>query len=220
LWRPIATSVSPYDFDRWMTLGYDWIQDTAQIARDVTADGILARYGVTITAVDSYTCFEPPPISPPVAVTEYYNRLTDHYFMSSTPQENAFIDSGGAGNGWARTGESFTTTAATSCDGKVPVFRFYSAASNSHFFTASPVECGLLRNLDPGWQYEAVKFGAFGAFAAVNGACAAGRQPVYRLYNNRAAQRDSNHRHVTRLDLYAQMQARGWIGEGVAMCIP
>ena len=221
LWRPKAAWVSPYSFDRWMTLTYDWIEDTAQIARDITADGILARYGVAITSVDSYAgCFATSPPPSAVFVTEYYNRLTDHYFMSSSTAENSFIDSGSAREGWMRTGESFVATVANSCYGAVPVFRFYGASNNSHFFTASPVECGLLRNLDPGWQYEAAKFGAFGAYPAVNGACPDGRHPVYRLYNNRAAQHDSNHRHVTRLDLYIQMQARGWIGEGVAFCVP
>lgn len=221
LWRPALGYVSPYAFDPWVLLTYDWIDDTAQIAREVQASGVLSRYGVTGVTVETNTiCFSPPPPPPVVVVTEYHNAATDHYFMSSSAGENAFIDSGGAGPSWSRTGESFTTTIASACYGTLPVFRFYGTANNSHFFTVSPVECGLLRNRDPGWQYESRTNGAFGAAAPVNGACAAGLRPVYRLFNNRAAQRDSNHRHVTRSDLYALMQARGWIGEGVAMCIP
>jgi len=53
-----------------------------------------------------------------------------------------------------------------------------------------------------------------------DGACPARTVTVYRLYNNRAQAMDSNHRYVVRPELYAQMMARGWIGEGVAMCLP
>jgi uncharacterized delta-60 repeat protein len=40
-------------------------------------------------------------------VVEFYNGLLDHYFVSADPNEAAAIDSGAAGPGWARTGQSF-----------------------------------------------------------------------------------------------------------------
>jgi hypothetical protein len=150
-----------------------------------------------------------------VTLTEYRNRLLDHYFLSSSEDENRAIDSGAAGPGWERTGESFQSSVPDSYYRAKRVFRFYNPGARSHFFTADPAECGALRNRDPGWRFEG---DAFGASLPVDGICAAGTQPVYRLYNGRWASNDSNHRYVTRVDLYQSMQSQGWSGEGVAMC--
>jgi serine protease len=40
-----------------------------------------------------------------------------------------------------------------------------------------------------------------------------------RLYNNRYALNDSNHRFTTDQLLYQQMTSPGWIGEGAVMCV-
>ncbi|MBK7474332.1 MAG: hypothetical protein IPI73_30335 [Betaproteobacteria bacterium] len=69
--------------------------------------------------------------------------------------------------------------------------------------------------LDPGWTYEGI---AFHTLAPVNGQCGDGQQPVYRVYNNLFAQNDSNHRYTTDSNIYAQMQAQGWLPEGVVLC--
>jgi serine protease len=53
----------------------------------------------------------------------------------------------------------------------------------------------------------------------IDGACAAGTTPLYRLYNNRWLYNDSNHRFVSRQDLREKMASQGWIDEGVAMCL-
>jgi serine protease len=100
------------------------------------------------------------------------------------------------------------------------VYRFYGTPGvgpNSHFFTAGPEECGLLRN-GRGWSYEGR---AFGAELPSAGMCpAVAPRPVYRAYNMRAAQNDSNHRHTTNFATYQQMIAKGWAGEGIAFCVP
>jgi hypothetical protein len=69
---------------------------------------------------------------------------------------------------------------------------------------------------DPGWTFEGY---GFYATPAVNGQCEAPLVPVHRLYNNRAAQRDSNHRHVTDMSLISPMLIAGWAYEGVAFCV-
>jgi len=56
------------------------------------------------------------------------------------------------------------------------------------------------------------------------GNCAAGTQPVYRLYNNGQGGAPS-HRYTTSLAVRAQMMAQGWASEGsgddgVTMCSP
>jgi serine protease len=100
------------------------------------------------------------------------------------------------------------------------VYRFYGTpgiGANSHFFTAGPEECGLLRN-GVGWTYEGR---AFGAELPVGSACPpTAPVPVYRAYNMRWPQNDSNHRHTKSVATYQQMIARGWAGEGVAFCVP
>ena len=60
--------------------------------------------------------------------------------------------------------------------------------------------------------------------AAVDGSCAAGTLPVYRLYNNGQGAAP-NHRYTTDAALRVQMIAQGWVAEGdgpsgVIMCAP
>jgi len=52
------------------------------------------------------------------------------------------------------------------------------------------------------------------------GACPVGTDPVWRLFNNRVAELDSNHRFVANQGTYRMMIADGWVGEGVAFCSP
>ncbi len=205
--------------DNFVSFTYDFspLVDTAEVASGITGDPVLAALGVRQASPDLYGCFPEPPPPGRVDVTEYHNVLLDHYFLSSSAGENAAIDSGAAGPGWVRTGEAFATYPSNACSGGLPVFRFYGAGPNSHFFTVDAGECGAVHNSDPGWQFEGI---AFGAFMPVNGACTASQRPVYRLYNNRFAENDSNHRYVVRIDLYNAMIAQGWAGEGVAMCLP
>ena len=95
--------------------------------------------------------------------------------------------------------------------------RFYGTPGkgpNSHFYTIDVGECAAVKN-DPGWTYEGI---AFHAHAPSADACAAGEQPVRRVYNNRFAQNDSNHRYLTDDAEYARMRALGWLGEGLVFC--
>jgi hypothetical protein len=143
---------------------------------------------------------------------EYFNSQLRHYFVTYDGTEARFIDEGGAGAGWSRTGQGFKT------GGTTPVCRFYGTpgiGSNSHFFTISAQECELVKK-DPGWTFEGY---GFYATPTVNGQCEAPLVPLHRLYNNRAAQRDSNHRHVTDLSLIPPMVLAGWSYEGVAFCV-
>ena len=95
---------------------------------------------------------------------------------------------------------------------------------NSHFYTASAAECNGLKSLAvrtpnsvPRWNYEGLSF----AIALPGDAgCAASQVGIYRAYNNRADQNDSNHRYTTRLSEYQQLIAQGWAGEGIVMCAP
>jgi hypothetical protein len=164
-----------------------------------------------------------------VEVVEYYSATLDHYFITAGSEEIALLDRNGAGD-WRRTGQSMLAWMRQSDapPGAVPVCRFYAAGPNSHFYTASTQECEYLRTLERdqraqaaasgkpflGWAFETF---AFWVVPTPNGFCPGSMRPVYRAYNDRAAQMDSNHRFMVD---GAQREAMsvGWLDEGTAFC--
>lgn len=166
-----------------------------------------------------------------VPVLEYFSAGLDHYFMAAGADEIALLDRGGQGD-WKRTGLGFKAwfRASDAPPGAVPVCRFYARGPNSHFYTGSASECQELRNFEQaqraeaaargepflGWSYEGT---AFYALMPQGGQCPAGFAPVFRLYNDRAAQMDSNHR-FTADPLQRTATGMGWRDEGVHLCGP
>jgi uncharacterized delta-60 repeat protein len=156
------------------------------------------------------------------SVIEYYNTGLNHYFVTADPNEASAIDAGAAGPGWQRTG------AAWKSGGPLRVCRFYGSPEvspktgsrsgpNGHFYTISADECALVKE-DAGWKFESYDFSGWPKQA--DGSCAAGTIAVKRVYNNRFALNDSNHRYMTSDALYTQMVASGWSGEGTVFCVP
>jgi hypothetical protein len=162
-------------------------------------------------------------------VVEYYSDKLDHYLVTAWTDEIAALD---AGTAFKRTGERFKAWlhASDAPAYAVPVCRFYASGPNSHFYTADPGECSYLKSLQqkqaadasakgqpfPGWQFEAI---AFYAIAPENGSCPASSRPVWRAYNDRAAENDSNHR-FTVTDVVRRAMQVGWADEGLAFCAP
>jgi hypothetical protein len=159
------------------------------------------------------------PAPPAQPVFAFYNGGIRHYFITAGSAEKDSLLSGGGGGGWGIVDEGFNAwpAAGPAPDAAKPVCRFYSAAVNSHFYTAGPNECESLKQPSSGWIYEGI---AFRALVPTKGSCYPGTTPVWRLYNDRFAQADSNHRFVASADTYRHMMANGWIGEGVAFCSP
>ena len=96
--------------------------------------------------------------------------------------------------------------------------RFYGTPGrgpNSHFFTADPAECAAVMR-DPGWTFEGL---TMRVVSAVGGICALDTIPVYRVYNNRFAFNDSNHRYTTSRMTREQMKAQDWVDEGTVFCV-
>jgi hypothetical protein len=164
-------------------------------------------------------------------VVEFYSPSLDHYFMSALPAEVAALDSGAVVD-WRRTGQQFSAWLFPS-DAPInakPVCRFFSIGANSHFYAGDPGECSGLRDLEArqraeaaaqsrqftGWQYEGI---AFYSVAPVAGACPAGMDTIYRAYNNRWMQDDSNHRFTVDPVMRAAMLV-SWVDEGAAFCSP
>ncbi len=157
-----------------------------------------------------------------VPVTEFYNTNLDNYFITADANEASAIDSGSAGPGWSRTGNTFKS------GGNTPVCRFYGSLSpgpNSHFYTVDPGECASLKQLQAStpatqsrWNFESL---AFVSTPSTNGTCPGGTVPVYRAYNNGYARGvDSNHRITSNPTAIQQQLACGWSNEGVVMCAP
>ena len=161
------------------------------------------------------------------AVVEYYDAGRDRYFLTAEAGEMAYVESGGAGRGWVRTGYQFETEGACvsatprACTAK-PVCRFYGTPPNgsgSHFYTADPGECDFVRAHDSNWTFEGIVFDAYVPDPAT-GLCPAGLYPIYRAYNNGFAvgANRSNHRYASDPGAQRRMVARGWRDEGTVFC--
>lgn len=176
--------------------------------------GIYYNYGpANATGAVGIVCAPP---TPGVAlVYEFYNTGLRHYFRTANGDEAVAIDQGAAGPNWVRTGDNFHAYVAGTNTPGSDVCRFYTRGANSHFYTAFASECASLKAPSSGWIYEGL---SFRIPLPAGQSCAAGTLPVYRLYNDRFAYNDSNHRFTTVYGNIAALQAQGWVYEGVAFC--
>ncbi len=155
---------------------------------------------------------------PTAIAVEYFNTNLGHYFVTADPAEMQSVEGGGAGPGWMRTGGRFGVFLnGADAPGLSPVCRFYGTPGvgpNSHFYTANPAECELVKH-DSGWFYEGI--GYYVAQVA-GGRCEGGTTPVYRSYNNGFARNDSNHRFTVDATVFTHSASFGYAPEGVVMC--
>ncbi len=189
------------------------------------ADGkLMTVRGGEVVRYSNTSAASPAPAAR--TVTEFYNTALNHYFMTANEGEKTFIDSGGAGAGWVRTKVEFATwdrvwtnAGATGVVPTKPVYRFYGTPGvgpNSHFYTVQEAENQIVRK-DPGWKFEEIVF--YAVEPTANKTCPDSTTPVYRVYNNRFAQNDSNHRYMLSRTVEAEMVAKGWVAEGVVLCV-
>ena len=96
--------------------------------------------------------------------------------------------------------------------------RLYAApekgGSNSHFYGIGD-DCPTLNKLT-GLKYEGFDFSVLKP--ATSGCPATAPNAVTRLFNNKAATNDGNHRYVVSAATKAKMIAQGWIDEGAVFC--
>jgi hypothetical protein len=162
-----------------------------------------------------------------IVVVEFYNRALQHYFMTAAPGEINDLDTG-VHVGWERTGLRFLAYASPVA-GTNPVCRFYRDPSipngDSHYYSASPIECAQTAARFPDWFYESANVFYVALPDPITGACAAGSLPIWRFFNKVF----TNHRYTaditTRdelLDDPGQWQPDGYgPGPGLtAMCTP
>ena len=171
---------------------------------------------------------------PDTQVVEYYHPLLKHYFITASATDTRFVDSGGAGEGWVRTGRTFGAWSSRDAApaNATSVRRFYSEGANSHVYVASDADVNLLQGLEArerasivgtakrflGWGDEGE---AFLTVLPKNGQCPAGTDAITRIYNDRnASSEGSNHRYVSDDSLTLSMADRKWQAEGVVFCSP
>lgn len=118
-----------------------------------------------------------------------------------------------------RTGMRFETLSAPfSGDSAQAACRFYvgpeRGGSNSHFYGTGQ-DCGIA-NTFKNFAYEGSDFGVV---RPASGVCPAAHPvSVTRLFNNRAASNEGNHRYVVGTRVINAMLAVGWVNEGVVFC--
>ncbi len=159
--------------------------------------------------------FTVKPVPPAQPVYAFYHLGIQHYFITASAAQRDFLLQNNLG--WIIVDDGFKAWPA---DGPAPVAakpvcRLYSPVANTHFFSADAAVCDSLKQQTGTWIDEGI---AFRALVPTAGTCPSGTLPVWRLYNNRFAQLDSNHRYVTSQDTYRHMIANGWIGEGARFC--
>jgi probable HAF family extracellular repeat protein len=194
-------------------------------ATAINDSGQVVANGCSQSLICQTFRLDPLPAPPPVVkveAVEFHYPVFDHYFITSDPGEISALD-GGMFPGWVRTGETFNVYSSPSVE-SASVCRFFStsfAPKSSHFYTPDAGECSIVKQ-NGGWLLEGDVMSAPVPDQAGN--CAAGTQPVYRLYNNGQGAAP-NHRYTTSLATRAQMMADAWIPEGygpvgVIMCAP
>ena len=186
-----------------------------------------------------YDSARPGPSGTTVPAIEFYNTTLDHYFMTADPAEIAGIETGAAGPGWQRTGQSFSAYASLidAPGNALDMCRFYGSAvprstspngrtgPNSHFYTLAGAECDNINSNDKAWQFEGPRLALMPLAAAKT--CAEGQQPVFRAYNKGYqisggvwTKNDSNHRYSTSQTTISEMVSKGWSAEGATFCAP
>jgi hypothetical protein len=157
------------------------------------------------------------PLPPDQALAvEYLHAGFGHYFVSADSDEVAGLDTGVFG-GWARTGQTFKVWKTGA--GLADLCRFFTvffAPKSSHFYTAIASECESVKQ-NPIWEYEKL---AAKVALPVNGVCAVGSIPLYRVYND-GQSGAPNHRYTTSITLRDAMVAQGFIAEeSNTVCVP
>ena len=160
------------------------------------------------------------PASADADVIEFFYPPLDTYFLTASAAEAAFIDGGGVGAAWMRTGFHFHAwTTGNVAPETVPVCRFTGTPNigpDSHFFTGYAAECALVQ-ANPYWLYEGI---AFRTLLPAAGQCVAGMIPVIRFYRPGTAINQVRHRYVVDAAQAEQMLSLGWIEEGPVFCAP
>lgn len=211
-----AVRVAPYGGD--VYFDYPPLDDIPPAMDRLARSGALASQWR-----NAQLCFSSPPIPDVIAqFVEYFHESLDYYFVTGDAGEIAAIDRGDVG-AWVRTGKTFHALTAPGCpfsQRQTVVYRLNNASAGAgHFFTRDRAECSLatrngIRGLE-GIPFWASAPGADGICATAPGQTRASI-PLFRMWRPFGP---SAHRFSTDRSVMAVMVAKGWIAEGIAMCV-
>lgn len=208
--------IDRWSFDALPSLGIGLVRTNGGV---VAEPGRLKTFaGQEVTAPGRFT-----------VVHEYFNADLGNYFISGSQPDIDALDTGRI-PGWKRTGASFAAPSAPDVgygsEGSLPVCRYY-VPPGSFFFSVSAEECDGIAKAYPHFSLETLTaFAAWPPDSTDPSRCPShrwfgpggyGLLPVYRLWNGRAA---TNHRYTTSAAVRDDMVDRGWVSEGVALCVP
>ncbi|MEO7278469.1 MAG: hypothetical protein ABIZ64_00980 [Casimicrobium sp.] len=150
-------------------------------------------------------------------VIEYYAPAARRYFITGRKAEQDALDALPAS--FTRTGMRFAAKSSRYRDiPEQPVCRLYAApdkgGSNSHFYGIGD-DCPTLNKLS-GLKYEGFDFSVLKPTSS--GCAADAPNAVTRLFNNKSATNEGNHRYVVSAVTKAKMLTQGWIDEGAVFC--
>jgi hypothetical protein len=217
-WNPTGTFHADYVWGKSsLVLYYPELHDLIQIGREV-GSVVGARDG-TVVYWESVACpaMFPPPLPISDVARELRNRETGEYRLAFSPDERRKLLSD---DRWQLTGESFAAPRPdgnSACTGLSRVVRFSLIGDRglgTEVLTADGRECGGLRTSGD-WYLRDIPLHAWMPW---EGRCPSFSVSVMRLFN--ASVDAPNHRYTARPSLYREMIADGWIGEGVAFCVP
>ena len=156
-------------------------------------------------------------VQPDKTVVEYFNRDVGRFFITGRTNEQALLDALPAS--FVRTGMQFQARNSTYRDiPETPVCRLYAApeigGSNTHFY-GSGDDCPALNTV----SYLRLEGVDFAVAKPVNSVCPAGApNAITRLFNNKVATNEGNHRYVVSAATKSKMIAQGWVDEGAVFC--
>ncbi len=163
-----------------------------------------------------------PALPPPaVDIVEFHHASLDHYFLTAESAEIAFIDGGGLGAAWTRTGRHLRGwPLSVAVSGALDACRFFGTPGigpDSHFYTVDATECAVVKH-DPYWTYEGLAFRVLPL--GPTGNCPSGSSIVQRLMKAANDVFGVRHRYVTAVSDVEAMRTAGWIVEGPVFCAP
>lgn len=196
----------------WSTPG-----DPDNLAVLMSTNPVIPASGVTLPRTLALVVREDPTGNEDPTVIEYYVPALKHYFLTGRKNEQAALDA--LPQSFTRTGMHFAAKSSRYRDiPEQPVCRLYAApesgGSNSHFYGVGD-DCPTLNKLTR-LKYEGHDFSALKPTSS--GCRADAPNAVSRLFNNKSATNDGNHRYVVSATTKAKMLAQGWIDEGAVFC--
>jgi hypothetical protein len=137
--------------------------------------------GITLTSGQAYLddfVIETGNLIGPTAVNRFWSASKSrHFYTISEPEKKKLISK--YSDVWDCEGVSYYAFPDDSQPGLSPIYRFWSAANSTHFYTISEGEKNkLITRYSDVWTYEGVAF-----YAYAEGQQPAGSKPVYRFWS-------------------------------------